>query len=83
MKEMKPPPAGMGEPLKCERCGYSHPAVLHLIHPKGEKGADNLIIVNGRFMKASLPNIKKSTLLCLNCYCIKHYEAKPGGRLRA
>jgi hypothetical protein len=57
--------------LKCEVCGFSHPAALdfHHIDPSQKKFG---ISINKHNKKEVLEEIKKCKILCSNCHRIEH-----------
>jgi hypothetical protein len=57
--------------LKCETCGFNHPAALdfHHIDPTQKKFA---ISPNRHNKKEVLEEIKKCKVLCSNCHRIEH-----------
>jgi len=57
--------------LKCEKCGFSHPAALdfHHIDPSQKHFG---ISINKHNKKEVLEEIKKCKVLCSNCHRIEH-----------
>jgi protein-arginine kinase activator protein McsA len=57
--------------LKCEICGFNHPAALdfHHIDPTQKKFG---ISINKHNKKEVLEEIKKCKILCSNCHRIEH-----------
>lgn len=61
--------------LKCERCGFSHPAALAFHHrDEGSKLKEVSVMVCRSHSKESiLKEITKCEVLCHNCHAIHHY----------
>ena len=68
--------------LKCQRCGFSHPAVLQFHHASGDKsGQVGRMVQQNLNREVILREIAKCEVLCANCHAILHYEAGySGGR---
>jgi len=65
--------------LKCERCGFSHPAALAFHHKDGSDKVMDVSVMAGRGSKKKLEEeIAKCEVLCHNCHAIHHYEEKHG-----
>lgn len=61
--------------LKCERCGFDHPATLDFHHkdPKTKEfGISTAKTSGGRSRDEILEEIKKCEVLCSNCHRIEH-----------
>lgn len=62
--------------LKCNRCGFSHPAAL-VFHHKDPKHKDfNVSTKRFGSIKILEREIAKCEVLCSNCHLIHHYEEK-------
>lgn len=61
--------------LKCERCGFAHPAALAFHHIDGkEKVAEVSVLVSQSSSKKRIQEeIAKCEVLCHNCHAIHHY----------
>lgn len=67
------------ENLKCERCGFSHPATLdfHHLDPSQKSFGISRAARNAWFNKEKiLEEIKKCIVLCSNCHRIEHWNQK-------
>lgn len=66
--------------LKCERCGFSHPAVLDFHHKNPmEKDMDVSKAVGKNWKEERfLAEIAKCEVLCANCHRIHHYDERIG-----
>ena len=62
--------------LKCERCGFDHPAALdfHHIDPKNKLKNVSTLKWSGCSNETFLNEIKKCIVLCANCHRIEHSE---------
>ncbi len=60
--------------LKCEKCGFSHPAALdfHHIDPKTKKFSVSLSNAVNKDRDEVEEEIKKCIILCSNCHRIEH-----------
>lgn len=61
--------------LGCNRCGISHPAVIHFHHQDGTIKLGNvsrMINENAGLLK-TIEEILKCEPLCANCHAIEHY----------
>ena len=63
--------------LKCERCGFAHPAALDFHHknPKEKRFTIGAEMVNCSKQEL-LEEIQKCEVICSNCHRILHYEEK-------
>lgn len=60
--------------LKCEVCGFSHPASLDFHHENDDKENNvSTLVRNGNKEKVIL-EIEKCRILCSNCHRILHYN---------
>jgi len=61
--------------LKCEKCGFSHPAALDFHHenPKEKEREVSHYVRNDQYKKA-MEEVEKCIVLCSNCHRIYHYE---------
>lgn len=68
--------------LKCERCGFTHPAALDFHHkdPKEKRFTIGAEIVNCSKQEL-LEEIQKCEVICSNCHRILHYEEKNDGSM--
>ena len=68
--------------LKCERCGFMHPAALDFHHkdPKEKRFTIGAEIVNCSKQEL-LEEIQKCEVICSNCHRILHYEEKNDGSM--
>lgn len=64
----------MKKTMKCQRCGFSHPAALDF-HHKNEKDYDVSQLVRNGNRDKILKEIEKCIILCSNCHRIHHYES--------
>jgi hypothetical protein len=65
--------------LKCEKCGFSHPAVLDFHHRDGSDdkiATVSRVLVDTKSKDRVLEEIAKCEVLCANCHRIAHYEEK-------
>jgi hypothetical protein len=62
--------------LKCERCGFSHPAALAFHHKDGKtKVSDISAMVSQTASRKKIEEeIAKCEVLCHNCHAIHHAE---------
>jgi len=62
--------------LKCQKCGFAHPAALDFHHRDGgEKDAEVTRLVASKVNKTRiLEEIAKCDVLCANCHRIIHHE---------
>ena len=61
--------------MKCQKCGFSHPAALDFHHKnENEKEYDVSQLVRNGNKDKILKEIEKCIILCSNCYRIHHYE---------
>lgn len=62
--------------LKCERCGFSHPAAITFHHkdPSQKELAIADALVKGWGKKRILEEISKCEILCANCHAIEHFN---------
>lgn len=59
--------------LKCETCGFNHPAALHFHHANGDKRRGvALIAVSGASPERIMEEVAKCQVLCANCHAILH-----------
>ncbi len=62
--------------LKCERCGFNHPAALdfHHLDPKEKdfKVSENKATCSPEKKKLILKEIEKCIVLCSNCHRVEH-----------
>jgi len=66
--------------LKCERCGFSHPAALDFHHR--DSSTKEFTIGSRRTLPSNtktLKEIEKCEVLCSNCHRIHHYEERRVG----
>jgi len=64
--------------LKCERCGFSHPAAL-TFHHRDEKDKTmevSIMVQNSGSKKKIEAEISKCEVLCHNCHAIHHHGDK-------
>jgi hypothetical protein len=62
--------------LKCEHCGFSHPAALDFHHvDRTNKKSVNQLAGNGMY-KQAIQELKKCMVLCANCHRIHHHNEK-------
>jgi predicted HNH restriction endonuclease len=62
--------------LKCEHCGFSHPAALDFHHiDRTNKKSVNKLASNGMY-KQAIQELHKCVVLCANCHRITHHEEK-------
>jgi len=73
LKEIRLWFAELKSTLKCEKCGFSHPAALDF-HHIDEKESDVSMLINSCSKKRILDEIKKCIVLCSNCHRIHHYK---------
>lgn len=59
--------------MKCNDCGFSHPAVIQLHHISGKK-TKNLSSLKGASKARVLEEMSKCIPLCANCHAIRHYN---------
>lgn len=67
---------GIKSGLRCERCGFSHPAALDFHHrdPK-QKVMGIAQMVNQDYSRETiLAEIEKCEVICANCHRIEHYH---------
>ena len=66
----------MKKSLKCEKCGFSHPAALSFHHKdKTLKTMEvSLLVTRSCSRKRIEEEIAKCEILCHNCHAILHYE---------
>ncbi len=58
--------------LKCERCGFSHPAALQF-HHRGNKDREVSRMVNSNCsVEDILAEIAKCDVPCANCHALEH-----------
>jgi len=58
--------------LKCERCGFSHPAALDFHHKDPSKKSFGISANKHVGKEKILEEIKKCEVLCSNCHRIEH-----------
>lgn len=63
--------------LKCNRCGFDHPAALDFHHtdPTIKESIVSNLISNGCYTRAKL-EMDKCEVLCANCHRLHHYNEK-------
>ena len=63
--------------LKCEECGFSHPAALCFHHKDTDTKIDDVstMVAKAKSKKVILEEISKCKVLCHNCHAIYHYNA--------
>lgn len=63
--------------LKCNRCGFNHPAALDFHHtdPTIKESIVSNLISNGCYTRAKL-EMDKCEVLCANCHRLHHYNEK-------
>ena len=62
--------------LKCEQCGFNHPAALDFHHvDRTDKKSVNKLAGNGMY-KQAVRELKKCMVLCANCHRIHHHNEK-------
>ncbi len=65
--------------LKCNKCGFSHPAALDFHHKNSSEKEFNLGNIRLSVSKEKfLKELEKCEVLCANCHRIHHYEEKYG-----
>ncbi len=62
--------------LKCEKCGFSHPAAIDFHHPEGKGDTKVSHYVSHKQWKRAYEEAEKCQKLCANCHRILHYEEK-------
>jgi len=62
--------------LKCEQCGFSHPAALDFHHFADDKDVEVSLLVHQGSKKRILEEIKKCIVLCSNCHRIHHFNER-------
>ena len=61
--------------LKCEKCGFNHPAALDFHHSNPEEKEFNISTLKHIGSKEKLiKEIEKCVVLCANCHRIHHYD---------
>jgi len=62
--------------LKCERCGFNHPATLEFHHkdPKKKEFTIGTELYNGKSINELKKEMKKCIVLCANCHKIEHWN---------
>lgn len=61
--------------LKCNRCGFSHPAALQFHHTDPSTKEVAVGAVAGSWsLKRLQKEIDKCEVLCANCHAIEHYK---------
>jgi hypothetical protein len=60
--------------LKCERCGFDHPATLDFHHkdPKTKEFGITIPNISGKSKEDVFNEMKKCEVLCSNCHRIEH-----------
>lgn len=66
--------------LKCEECGFSHPAVIDFHHEDSGKKDDSVssLVARKCCKKRILEEVKKCKTLCSNCHRILHDKERTG-----
>ena len=68
------------ESLSCAHCGISNPALIDFHHvDKTNKESVNLLVKNGRFLRA-FEEVKKCIPLCANCHRLVHQRERHKAR---
>lgn len=61
--------------LRCNRCGFSHPAALQFHHKDPTAKEAAIASVSANWSVARLQEeIAKCEVLCANCHAIEHYK---------
>jgi hypothetical protein len=63
--------------LKCQECGFSHPAALDF-HHIGKKESEVSNIIKSCNKDRILEEIEKCIVLCSNCHRIHHFNERRG-----
>ena len=63
--------------LKCQECGFSHPAALDF-HHIGKKESEVSNIIKSCNNERILEEIEKCIVLCSNCHRIHHFNERRG-----
>jgi len=64
--------------IKCNDCGFSHPAVIQF-HHLGDKKAGVSEMTKSGSIGALIREMAKCVPLCSNCHAIRHYEERKTG----
>ena len=62
--------------LKCEKCGFSHPAAIDFHHPEARGDTKVSKYISHKQWKRAYEEAAKCQILCANCHRILHYEEK-------
>lgn len=62
--------------LKCEKCGFSHPAAIDFHHPEAKGDTKVSKYISHKQWKRAYEEAAKCQILCANCHRIFHYEEK-------
>lgn len=64
--------------LSCQKCGFSHPAVLDFDHrdPNQKIMEVGTLVSEGYSLEVIEAEIAKCDVLCSNCHRIRHYEER-------
>lgn len=60
--------------LKCETCGFSHPAALHFHHKRDKKNLVSRMVQMNSNREMIALEVAKCQVLCANCHAVTHYE---------
>lgn len=64
--------------LKCEKCGFNHPAALDFHHiDKTNKKSVNRLASAGMY-KQAVQELSKCMVLCANCHRVLHFMERQG-----